>query len=76
MILQERRVDKSPGEAQLAGGMGKVQIRRKRQSMVMARAFAPVTSKTSAKVAATGAVASSSVRALFSGWSSSQCPFR
>lgn len=57
IILQERRVDKSLGEVQLTGGMGKVQIRRKRQSMVMARAFAPVTSKTSAKVAATGAVA-------------------
>lgn len=76
IILQEKRVNKSLGEVQLTSGMGKVQIRRKRQSMVMARAFAPVTSKTSAKVVATSAVAESSVCALFSGCSSSQCPFR
>lgn len=35
MRLQEKRVDRSLGEAQLTSGMGKVQIRRKRQSMVM-----------------------------------------
>lgn len=57
IILQEKRVDRSLSEVQLTSGMGKVQIRRKRQSMVMARAFAPVTSKTSAKVVATSAVA-------------------
>lgn len=41
IIFQDKRVDRSLGEVQPTSGMGKVHIRRKRQSMVMARKLTP-----------------------------------
>lgn len=41
IIFQDKRVDRSLTEVQPTSGMGKVHIRRKRQSMVMARALTP-----------------------------------
>lgn len=40
-MFQDSKVDRSLSEVQPTSGMGKVHIRRKRQSMVMARALTP-----------------------------------